>query len=161
MRAVPHVATVALALWWAPTFAVAIAHAAPHVAAGLSAPYRMRRVRRLIDRGDVDEADRVIAALRREAAALIQWLDRNSLSMLSSSNNTLLWLHIRRLLALYLIIYKCKGDICCNTFNIKILGHDNIALHITYNMFVPPIIEITVISWHDIEKPKYLVLCAF
>ena len=74
MRTVPHVATVALALWWAPTFAVAIVHAAPHVAAGLSAPYRMRRVRRLIDRGDVNEADRVIAALKRDAAATERWL---------------------------------------------------------------------------------------
>lgn len=73
MRTIPDIARAALALWWAPTFIVAIVRAVPHVAAGLSTPYRMRRVRRLIDRGNVDEAERVIVALRRECETGRRW----------------------------------------------------------------------------------------
>ena len=73
-RIAAPVVTAGLVFWWAPTFAGAVILAAPHLAAGLGTPYRLRRVQRLIARGDRDEAGRVLAAIKRDQAVTARWL---------------------------------------------------------------------------------------
>lgn len=70
-------AVVAITLaWWSPTVALALIRTAPHLVAVRGRLYRIRRAHRLIDRGRVDEAERVIGALRREDAAADCWRAR-------------------------------------------------------------------------------------
>ena len=72
-RALDAVVVAAAVVWWLPTIAAGLVLAAPHVVALYGAPWRIRRAHRLIDRGRVDEAGRVITALRREDDAADRW----------------------------------------------------------------------------------------
>lgn len=60
-------------LWWSPALALAIILTAPHVVALYGIPYRLRRVRRLCQRLQVDEAERVTAAVERDARVAQRW----------------------------------------------------------------------------------------
>lgn len=62
----------ALALWWAPSDVASELRRGMRVAAALGASYRLARVRRLIDRGRLREAGRVLRVLRQEAEAFAQ-----------------------------------------------------------------------------------------
>ena len=63
----------ALLLWWTPSLAIMAIRIAPHVVAAAGAPDRIRRARRLIVRGRVAEAKRVVDALWRDRAAVERW----------------------------------------------------------------------------------------
>ena len=73
-RALHIVATAGVILWWMPTIAIAALRLMTRFVSSLGTPYRLRRLDQLIARGDVDEAERVIAALHRDRAAAARWL---------------------------------------------------------------------------------------
>ena len=61
LRRVTHAATL---IWWAPSIIALFARPA---AFQVGFTYRARRARRLMDVGELDEADRLIARLREDA----------------------------------------------------------------------------------------------
>ena len=71
MTAAQRFTHAALLLWWAPSIISLFARPALFQ---LGFTYRARRARRLMDAGELDEADRLIARLREDAERYRRWV---------------------------------------------------------------------------------------